>query len=370
MRYYIIAGEKSGDIYGGRLVKALRQLDSQAAFRGCGGNHMQQAGVDIVVHYRELAVMGVGFIHSFIKLYKYFKNCKKDIEQFQPDAIILIDYAGFNLRIAKFAKEKHIKTFYYISPKLWAWNTKRIRKIKAYVDQMFTIFPFEKDFYKQHNYHTAEYVGNPLIEEAKYYNKNCNFLEGNRLDNRPIIALLPGSRIQEITKLLPVMLALVPALPEYQFIIAGISELPVELYMPAKQLQNITIIYDQIQDILTHASVAVVTSGTATLETAYFNVPQVVVYKTDPLTYSLAKWLVKIQYISLVNILAEKEVVRELIQGKLTPINLLNAVSEVIINTEFKQKQLISYQAIRNLLGENKASINTAKLILKQLSKI
>ncbi|MHB9147391.1 MAG: lipid-A-disaccharide synthase [Candidatus Amoebophilus sp.] len=370
MRYYIIAGEKSGDIYGSRLTKALQQLDSQAIFRGYGGNHMQQAGVDIVVHYRELAVMGVGFLRSFIKLYKYYKNCKKDIEQFQPDAIILIDYAGFNLRIAKFAKEKHIKVFYYISPKLWAWNTKRVHKIKAYVDQMFTIFPFEKDFYKQHNYHTVEYVGNPLIEEAKYYNKNCNFLKDNKLDKRPIIALLPGSRLQEITKLLPVMLALVTALPEYQFVVAGISELPAELYMPAKQLQNITIIYDQIQDILSHASVAVVTSGTATLETAYFNVAQVVVYKTDPLTYNLAKWLVKLRYISLVNILAKEEVVRELIQEKLTPTSLLNAMKEVITNSDFKQKQLASYESIRNLLGENDTSINTAKLILKHLSKI
>jgi lipid-A-disaccharide synthase len=369
MRYFIIAGEKSGDIYGSRLVKALRQLDNQAVFRGCGGNHMQQAGVDIVVHYRELAVMGVGFLRSFIKLYKYFKLCKKDIENFQPDAVILIDYAGFNIRIAKFAKKKNIKTFYYISPKIWAWNVKRIHQIKAYVDQMFSIFPFEKDFYKQHNYHAVEYVGNPLLEEAKSYTKNSSFLEDNGLDKRPIIALLPGSRIQEIEKLLPGMLSLAPALPSYQFVIAGISELPAELYMLAKQFQNVTVICDQIQDILTHANIAVVTSGTATLETAYFNVPQVVVYKTDLLTYSLAKWLVRIQYISLVNILAEKEVVRELIQKNLTYTNLLNAVNEIIINTNFRQKQLVNYEAIRNLLGENKASINTAALIFQQLSK-
>jgi lipid-A-disaccharide synthase len=369
MRYYIIAGEKSGDMYGGRLVTALRQLDNQALCRGYGGNCMQQAGVDLVAHYQELAVMGIGFFQSFIKLYKHLKHCKKDIEQFQPDAVIFIDYAGFNLRIAKFAKGKHMKTFYYISPKLWAWNVKRVQTIKAYVDQIFSIFPFEKDFYKQYNYHTVEYVGNPLIEEVKLYNKDPKFIYNNSLDKRPIIALLPGSRIQEIVRLLPVMLTLVPKLPAYQFIIAGISELPTQLYKPA-QLQGVTIVYDKVQDILTHASIAIVTSGTATLETAYLNIPQVVVYKTDLLTYTFAKWLVKLHYISLVNILSRKEVVRELIQEKLTPDSLLNAVNDLITDSDLKHKQLASYKDIKNLLGDHEASKNTANSIIRALSNI
>lgn len=367
MRYYIIAGEKSGDVFGGRLVAALHQLDLQAVLRAWGGTQIQQSGAELVVHYRDLAVMGLNFLGSCRKLYNYFKFCQKDIIEFNPDAIILIDYAGFNLRIAKFAKKRHIKTFYYISPKLWAWNIKRMHQIKAYVDHIFSIFPFEENFYKEHNYHAVTYVGNPLTEEVQAYKKDPNFITNHQLDKRPIIALLPGSRPQEITRHLPIMLTLVSQLPAYQFVVAGISELPSTLYFLTNRIAGVKIIYDQTQDILANANLAVVTSGTATLETAYFNVPQVVIYKTDTLTYYLAKWLVKTRYISLVNILARKEVVKEIIQTNLTPESLFNAVNELITDPIIKQQQLNNYETIRNLLGERIASINTAQAIIKTL---
>jgi lipid-A-disaccharide synthase len=232
---------------------------------------------------------------------------------------------------------------------------------------MFSIFPFEKQFYTQHDYHAVTYVGNPLVEEIAAYKKEPQFINIHSLDERPIIALLPGSRIQEITQLLPLMLTLVPNLPDYQFIITAISELPSKLYLPAKNMNNVRIVYDRMHDVLAHAHFAVVTSGTATLETAYFNVPQVVVYKTDLLTYLVAKWLVKLRYISLVNILAEKEVVKELIQYQLTPESLLHAVNQLITNIEFKKQQLDDYQTIRNLLGDGKASIHVARGIVECL---
>ncbi|OJW71555.1 MAG: lipid-A-disaccharide synthase [Candidatus Amoebophilus sp. 36-38] len=368
MRYYIIAGEKSGDIYGSRLAQALQQIDPKAVCRGWGGNQMQQAGIELVVHYRELAVMGLRFLGIFRKLYTYLKYCQKDIAAFNPDAVILIDYSGFNLRIAKFAKKKHIKTFYYISPKLWAWNASRIHTIKAYVDRIFSIFPFEKKFYEQYDYQAVTYVGNPLLEEIESYKKDPYFIANNHLDKRPIIALLPGSRIQEISSLLPIMLTLAPSLPGYQFIVAAISELPPHLYLPVEHIPNVRIVYDRMHDVLAHAHLAIVTSGTATLETAYLNVPQVVIYKTDRFTYHIAKWLVKLRYISLVNILAEKEVIRELIQDKLTPITLLHAVNELINAPDCREKQLASYESIRNLLGKDKASTNVAYQIVESLT--
>ena len=368
MRYYIISGEKSGDMHAGKLITAIQQTDKQAIFRGWGGNSMREAGIEPVIDYKELATIGLGFITVFKKLYKYLQFCKQDICLFKPDAIILIDYSGFNLRIAKFAKKANLQTFYYISPKIWAWNMSRIHKIKAYVDRMFVIFPFEKKLYEKHNYYSVDYVGNQLVEEIKNYKKNLHFLSNNLSDDRPIIALLPGSRIQEIKKILPTMLTLVSKLPTYQFIVAGLKEIPPTLYLPVINIPGVSILYDQTYDILAHATIAVVGSGTATLETALFQVPQIVVYKMDIFSYRLAKWLIKTPYISLVNILLEKEVVRELIQKKLNTENLLIAVQELIQDKVFRETQLDDYKVIKKLLGNKNASETTAQHILEHLT--
>lgn len=364
MRYYLIAGEKSGDMHGGRLIQALRELDKQAVCRGWGGGCMEQAGAEVVVPYSKLAAMGLPIAQVFGKLIRYIQYCKRDLLQFKPDAVILIDYAGFNLRMAKFAKLQGFKVFYYIPPKVWAWNPSRIHQLKAYVDWIYTIFPFEKEFYAKNDCHHVTYVGNASLEEVMLYCQQ-DALPPFHTGSQPMIALLPGSRPQEVKRILPIMLSVVPRLPHYQFTVAAVSELPRELYQSATRTPRVQVIYDQTYAILSQASAAIVTSGTATLEAALLNVPQVVVYQTDRLTYLIAKHLVKLSYISLVNILAEKEIARELIQHQLTTDNLLGAIEEVIHDTAFRQQQIASYQTIRAKLGENKASIYTAQSIVK-----
>ncbi len=369
MRYYLIAGEKSGDIYGGRLMQAIKKEDPQAAFRFFGGDCMQASGGTLVKSYTELAFMGLDFVGSLKKIYRYLQYCKKDILAFQPDALILIDYAGFNLRITQFAKKHRIKTFYYISPKIWAWNSGRIHRIKAYVDKMFTILPFETEFYQKYDYQVA-YVGNPVIEQIRSHVPHPNFRSINQLDHRPMIALLPGSRIQEVKRTLPTMLAIVSSLPSYQFVLAAMSELPAKLYQQASQTPGVKLVYNQTYDLLANAYAAVVSSGTATLEAACFQVPQVVVYKTHFLTYTLAKWLIKLPYISLVNILAGQEAVKELIQHQLTPKNLLQALQASLCHKPTRDLQLACYQQIIQSLGEQEASKTTAQLIVSYLKNL
>jgi len=345
MRYYIIAGEKSGDIYAGQLIEALKHVDQEATFEGIGGSCMAQAGAKLNINHKELSIIGVGFLFKIWKFYGYFKKCKKKIKQFCPDALILIDYAGFNLRIAKFAKKQNIKIFYYISPKIWAWNRNRIHVIKAYVDHLFCIFNFEKDFYAYHQYYNVDYVGHPLVKLVRNYEPPVNFLSTYALDTkRPIIALLPGSRFQEIKRILPKMLAMATHCSDYQFAIAAVSEMPQTLYQFAEGVDNVCLVYDQLYGLLSYATAAVTASGTATLEVALFNVPQVVVYQVDWLTYKLAQCLLKIPFISLVNILAQQVLVRELIQHELTLPNLVKALDEITSNTPFKAKQLLGYQ--------------------------
>jgi lipid-A-disaccharide synthase len=367
MRYYIIAGEKSGDMHGGKLMQAIKQEDLNAEFRFWGGACMQQVGGALVVPYTEVAFMGLDFLSSLRKLYQYLRYCQQDILAFQPDVLILIDYAGFNLRIAKFAKKHLIKTFYYISPKIWAWNTSRINQIKAYVDRMFVILPFEKAFYKKYDY-PVDYVGNPLIEQISLHTPYPHFRSTYHLDQRPIIALLPGSRIGEIKRILPTMLSIVSSLPEYQFVLAALSELPVGLYEQAHKTQNVQVAYDQVYNVLTNAYAAIVTSGTATLEAACFQVPQIVVYKTGLFSYTFAKWLVRLKHISLVNIIAGQDVVQELIQDRFTSTNLLQALQDLLNNANARQAQLVGYSNILQLLGKKKASQTAAKLIVSYLN--
>jgi lipid-A-disaccharide synthase len=366
MRYYLVAGEKSGDMHGSQLIKAIRHLDQKAEFRSWGGACMAQAGGNVVVHYTQLAVMGLDFLGRFMQLWRYLTYCKTEIRTFKPDVVILIDYAGFNLRVAQFAKKHGIQTFYYISPKIWAWNSQRIKQIAAYVDKMFTIFPFEEVFYKKYHY-SVDYVGNPLVEKINLHTINTRFRCAHKLDQRPIIALMPGSRFQEISRILPVMLALSEQLPAYQFVLAALSELPKQVYGPVYQNKHVRLVYDQTYDLLAHAYAAIVVSGTATLETAYFQVPQVVVYKTHGLSYLLAKCLVKLQYISLVNIIAGEGIVPELLQNRCNAASILQALQPLLASQDARQNQIAGYEVIKKALGNMSASKTAAQLMWQYL---
>jgi len=323
VKYYLIAGEASGDLQASNLIKSLKMLDEDAKFRAFGGDLMQKQGAKIVKHYKDLAFMGVEDV--LMNLRTIFKNiafCKEDIKSYQPDVLILVDYPGFNLKIANWAKQNSIKVFYYISPKIWAWNQKRVHKIKKIVDKMFVILPFEKDFYKKFNYN-VDFVGHPLLDAIKDIPKNdfSQFCKQNNLSDKPIIALLPGSRKQEISSMLQIMLTVVDDFPNYQFVIAGAPSQPISFYKKFN-IKNLPIIENNTYQLLQNATSALVVSGTATLETALFNVPQVVCYKTGWLFYNLAKIVVKIKFISLVNLIMDKEIVTELIQNQLNTENL------------------------------------------------
>ena len=325
MKYYIIAGEASGDLHGANLMKNLYKEDPNAEIRFWGGNLMQNVGGTMVKHYRELAFMG--FLEVILNLKTILNNikiCKKDIEQFNPDCIIFIDYPGFNMRIATWAKERNIPTHYYISPQIWAWKENRIKAIKRDVDFMYVILPFEKDFYENKHNFPVTFVGHPLIDAIED-RKNISiedFRTEHQLSEKPIIALLPGSRKQEITKMLSIMLSVVSDFPDYQFVIAGAPSQEFEFYEPFLNKQNIKFISNKTYDLLSVSHAALVTSGTATLETALFKVPEVVCYKGSWVSYQIAKRIITLKFISLVNLIMDKEVVKELIQDELNTKNL------------------------------------------------
>lgn len=360
LKYFIVAGERSGDLHAGNLAVALKEQSPEVQLYGWGGNKMQNAGVKILQNYESLAFMGfVEVIKNLPKIWGFMNLVKRQIEEVNPDAIILVDYAGFNLRLAKWAKTKGITVFYYIAPKAWAWNEKRANKLRKYTDLTLAIFPFEIDFFKSYGVN-VKYVGNPLFDEIKSFKTDVYFKE--KFDERPIIALLPGSRKQEIENMLQTMAELTMAKPEYQWVVAGISTFSKDFY--TSNGGNFTLVFDKTYDLLSVASAAVVTSGTATLETALFSVPQVVVYKTSPITYSIAKLLVKIKYISLVNLVADKGVVKELIQGEYTTENTKNELEKVLTNTKNREKQLVEYKNLIERLGKTEASSEAAKTIL------
>lgn len=367
MKYYLIAGERSGDLHGSNLIKGIRQHDQQAQIRAWGGDMMEAQGATLVKHYRELAFMGfLEVVKNLRTILGFLSLCKKDIVAYQPDVIILIDYAGFNMRVAKFAKARGIKVFYYISPKVWAWNQSRAYKIKANVDRMFVIFPFEKDFFLRYDYQ-VDFVGNPLFDAIADYQPDPHFRKNNALDQRPVIALLPGSRRQEVENMLTLMTSVVAQFPEHQFVIAGVSNLPKSLYEEWQGRYPVKIVYDAAYDLLSTAEAALVTSGTATLETALFNVPQVVCYKTGTVSYAIAKRLIRVDYISLVNLIAGKEVVRELIQSDLTTQNLLSELRNITGDSPRRQVQLAEYARIRAILGEKGASEKAGGLMVAYL---
>jgi lipid-A-disaccharide synthase len=368
MKYYLIAGERSGDLHGSNLIKGIRENDPDADFRGWGGDMMEAEGLELVTHYKDTAFMG--FLEVILNLHKisgFLKKCKKDILEYQPDALVLIDYPGFNLRIASFAKAKGLRVFYYISPKVWAWNQKRALKIKQNVDHMFVIFPFEVDFYKKFDF-KVDYVGNPLMDAVADFKCDPDFRQQNKLDNnRPIIALLPGSRRQEIIGMLDLMLTVQPHFPEYQFVIAGVRNLPSELYARFSSRQNVSIVYEATYDLLSVAEAALVTSGTATLETALFNVPEVVCYRTSGFSYALAKRLIRVPFISLVNLIMEKEVVKELIQDDLNEKQLVRELANILPHRAGRDIQLNDYATLHQRVGGAGASGRTGNLIVKYL---
>jgi len=363
MQYYIVAGEPSGDLHGSNLIRALKEKDAQADIRCWGGDMMEAVGGQLVKHYKDLAFMG--FVEVAAHLNTIFKNisfCKKDIAAYQPDVLILIDYPGFNLRIAEWAHQKGIKVVYYISPQVWAWKESRVKKIRQTVDKMLVILPFEKAFYKKWNYE-VEYVGHPLadvIEKAK--KKGA----GEQLSERKIIALLPGSRKQEIQKKLPIMLKMVQHFPDYDFVIAQAPNQPNQIYdniISSFRETHIKRISGKTYKLLQQAEAALVTSGTATLETALFGVPQVVCYIGNPISYLVAKKLIKIKYISLVNLILDKEAVPELIQGDLNEKRLKSTLT-AILKGEKRLQQLQNYQHLQEILKEGNASEKAATAIL------
>jgi lipid-A-disaccharide synthase len=371
MKYYVIAGEKSGDLHAANLLREIRKLDAQAQFRGFGGDDMQAQGMEIIKHYRDLAFMG--FLEVVKNLRTIFRNiefCQQDILAFKPDAIILVDYPGFNLKIAEFAKKQGFKVFYYISPKIWAWNTKRALKIKRFVDRMFVIFPFEVNFYKQFDY-DVEFVGNPLLDAIANFKADPDFLAKNQLSDKPIIALLPGSRRQELEKILPDMVSVVSEFPDYEFIIAGVSDFEEtyyqQIFAKAGFTGKIKIVFDQTYDLLSHATAALVTSGTATLETSLFEVPQVVCYKTSGITYAIAKNLIKVPYISLVNLVGEKKIVTELIQQHLNTKEITLELRKILPSAPERQIQLNDYKILKERLSVTGASETTARLIVNDI---
>ena len=367
MKYYIIAGEASGDLHASNLVAEIKKKDKKAEFRGCGGDLMKAQGVDLLKHYRTMAYMG--FVEVAVNLQKVLGNiaqCKKDILEYQPDAVILVDYPGFNFRIADFAHYKGFKVLYYISPQLWAWKRRRVKKVKRSVDKMLVILPFEEEFYKQYGVDVT-YVGNPLLDElAKFGTANRSiFLRRNSLgEKREIIALLPGSRYQEVKRVLPVMLKAASHFPDYQFVVAGVSSLDKSLYKKILGNSDVFLIENQTYELLQNSSAAVVTSGTATLETALLTVPEVVCYKATGFSYFLAKWMIKVKFISLVNLVMDKEVVKELIQGEMTEENIVKELELLLHNSKSQRKLLEDYEELKDRLGSAGASEKAAEVII------
>lgn len=371
MKYYIIAGEASGDLHGANLMKALYEKEPSANIRFWGGDLMQNVGGTMLKHYRELAFMG--FLEVILNLKTILSNikiCKKDIEAFQPDVLIFIDYPGFNMRIATWAKERNIPTHYYISPQIWAWKENRIKAIKRDVDFMYVILPFEKDFYEKKHDFPVHFVGHPLIDAIANRTEisDHQFRKDNHLDEKPIIALLPGSRKQEISKMLSIMLSVVNDFPDYQFVIAGAPSQEYAFYQTFLNKENVKFIANKTYDLLSHSQAALVTSGTATLETALFNVPEVVCYKGSWASYQIAKRILTLKYISLVNLIRDKEVVKELIQDELNTKNLKIELNK-ILNTEGRAQLLKEYAQLKQDLGGEGASKKTATLIINSLKK-
>lgn len=378
MKYFLIAGEASGDLHGANLMETIKRNDPEADFSFFGGDLMQAQGGVLLKHYREMAFMG--FIPVLINLRTILKNmktCEQEILKYQPDVVILIDYPGFNLKIAKYIKtHTNIPVYYYISPKVWAWKEYRVKSFRKYVDEMFCILPFEVDFFKKHNY-KVNYVGNPTVDEVTAFKEENRtdtlekFRQDNNLSDKPIIALLAGSRKQEIKDNLLPMLEAVKKFSDYQPVLAGAPGIDKEYYSEYITEADCKVIFSQTYRLLQYSAAALVTSGTATLETALFRVPQVVCYKTPVprLAYWAFKNILHTKFISLVNLIADKEVVKELFAKFFSVENIQNELNEILNNEEYRRQMLADYDNIIGILGEAGASEHTAKLIVEKLRK-
>ena len=376
MKYYLIVGEASGDLHASHLMASLRKEDAQADFRFFGGDMMSAVGGTCVKHYRELAYMG--FVPVLLHLRTIFKNmsmCKQDILNWQPDVVILVDYPGFNLKIAKFVHEQtNIPVYYYISPKIWAWKEWRIKEIKRNVNELFSILPFEVPFFEEKHHYPIHYVGNPTADEVRqfkdeYHETFEQFVTRNNLENKPIIALLAGSRKQEIKDNLPAMIEAVSDLSDYQLVLAGAPSIDDDYYAKYIQGTRVRLVHQDTFALLSHTTAALVTSGTATLETALFNVPQVVCYKT-PLPHLIRfcfNHIIKVKYISLVNLIADKEIVKELLADKFKVSLIKDELVKLLPGNPSRQKMLDEYQEVRRALGDSVAPDNAARLMVQLL---
>jgi lipid-A-disaccharide synthase len=368
MRYYLIAGERSGDLHGGNLIRAIGKNDPEAKFRGFGGENMQAAGMELVMHYRDMAFMGfLEVLKNLRTISRIVRKCRADILEQKPDVIILIDYAGFNRQIAGFAKKKKFTVFYYITPKVWAWHQRRALQLKANVDRMFVILPFEKDFFKKYDW-DVDYVGNPVLDAVKAHQRDDYFFGKNKLvEATPLIALLPGSRKQELDAMMPVLAEVVKKFPEMQFGVAAVNSLEPNLYQPLTVLPNVTLIVEDTYNLLLNARAAIVTSGTATLETALFRVPQAVVYRTSALTYRVVKLLIRVEFISLVNLIAGREVIKELIQHLANPDDIAHELRALTSDEKYRARIMKDYEGIFNTLDTGSASENAGRLMVRYL---
>ncbi len=374
MKYYLIAGEASGDLHGSNLMKELKIADKEAEFRFFGGDLMQAVGGELVKHYREMAFMGiVNVVLNLKTINRNLKFCKSDLLEFNPDVLILIDYPGFNLRIAEFAKQNNIKVFYYISPKVWAWKEHRVKKIKEVVDEMFTIFPFETEFYKKYNF-DVHYVGNPLLDSISEFNKRAlsknDFVVRNNLDDREIVALLAGSRVQEIKNTLPLMVEISKQFPTFQFVVAGVKSIDIELYKTYLKDLPVQLIFDQTYDLLNNSHTALVASGTAALETALFDVPQTVIYKMEggwPVDIVMRNFVLKTVGVALPNIILNKIIVSEYIQMKMTVKNVKAEMEKLLFNEEYRKKIFENYKRLKELMGEPGSSKRAAQKMVELL---
>ncbi len=374
MKYFIIAGEPSGDLHGSNLVKELIRADAESEIKCWGGDLMESAGATLVMHYKRTAFMGfVTIVKNLGAIARNLTLCKSQISEFQPDVIILIDYPGFNLRIAEYARKSGFRVFYYISPKFWAWNEKRVGKVRKFVDRMYIIFPFEVEFYKKHDIQVV-YQGNPLLDETE--RRIMSFPDRNevrkslRLDDKPVIALLAGSRKNEVAQILPDMLRVVKYFPGYQFVLAGVKNLPDDLYLKIIKDLPVRLLSDKTYEVLYISDAALVTSGTATLETALFNVPQVVCFRGDFFSIIIAWIVIKVKYISLVNLILGYEAVRELVQYSLTERKLLSELKAILPGGSKRDKMLEDYKKIRGILGPAGASNRVALDMVTVLKEV
>jgi len=372
MKYFIIAGEQSGDLHGSNLIRELLAADNSAEIFCWGGDLMESAGATLLKHYRETAFLGfVVILKNIRKIAANLDLCKRQILEKRPDVVILIDYPGFNLRIAGFARKNRIRVFYYISPKFWAWNEKRVEKVKKYVDRMYIIFPFEKEFYRKHGI-DVEYHGNPLVDETE---RKISSMPGRdeirkslNLDAKPVIAFLAGSRAHEVKSLLPHMLNVIDHFPGYQFVVAAVKNLPGELYRKIAGDRPVNIFTDKTYEILSISEAAIVASGTATLETAFFEVPQVVCYRGDFFSMLIAWFVIKVKHVSLVNLIMDSEVVRERLGYSVNKKNLVQELKKIVSGGISRDRILSDYKTLREKLGNAGASGRIAREIVKELS--